>query len=70
MKIIVVGSGIVGSSTAYHLARKGIEVIVVDQAIKVKQLQQVPVLFAHGSPVSKMRIGIRLHDEGHCIIHN
>lgn len=32
MKIIVVGSGIVGSSTAYHLARKGIEVIVVDQA--------------------------------------
>ncbi|UII55659.1 FAD-binding oxidoreductase [Cytobacillus spongiae] len=31
MKVIVIGSGIVGSSTAYHLARKGIEVVVVDK---------------------------------------
>lgn len=31
MKVIVVGSGIVGASTAYHLATKGAEVIVVDQ---------------------------------------
>ncbi|WP_408011244.1 NAD(P)/FAD-dependent oxidoreductase [Pseudalkalibacillus sp. A8] len=32
MKVIVIGSGIVGSSTAYHLARKGMEVVVVDKA--------------------------------------
>ncbi|MDQ0271601.1 NAD(P)/FAD-dependent oxidoreductase [Cytobacillus purgationiresistens] len=32
MKAIIIGSGIVGSSTAYHLARKGIEVVVVDKA--------------------------------------
>lgn len=31
MKIIVVGAGIVGASTAYHLAREGVEVVVVDQ---------------------------------------
>lgn len=31
MKIIVVGAGIVGASTAYHLSKKGAEVIVVDQ---------------------------------------
>ncbi len=32
MKVVVIGSGIVGASTAYHLARKGIEVVVVDKA--------------------------------------
>jgi D-amino-acid dehydrogenase len=31
MKIIVIGSGIVGASTAYHLARKGAEVIIIDK---------------------------------------
>ncbi|WP_066295432.1 NAD(P)/FAD-dependent oxidoreductase [Bacillus sp. FJAT-29937] len=31
MKVIVIGSGIVGSSTAYYLARKGIEVVVIDK---------------------------------------
>ncbi|WP_257347357.1 NAD(P)/FAD-dependent oxidoreductase [Pseudalkalibacillus decolorationis] len=31
MKVIIVGSGIVGSSAAYHLARKGAEVIIVDK---------------------------------------
>ncbi|VEF49519.1 glycine/D-amino acid oxidase [Bacillus freudenreichii] len=31
MKVIVVGSGIVGASAAYHLAKKGAEVVVMDQ---------------------------------------
>ncbi len=31
MKVIVVGAGIFGASTAYHLSKKGAEVIVVDQ---------------------------------------
>ncbi|MFC0271765.1 NAD(P)/FAD-dependent oxidoreductase [Metabacillus herbersteinensis] len=31
MKIVIVGAGIVGSSAAYHLARKGAEVVVVDK---------------------------------------
>lgn len=31
MKIIVIGAGIVGASTAYHLAKKGAEVVVVDK---------------------------------------
>jgi D-amino-acid dehydrogenase len=31
MKVVVIGSGIVGASTAYHLARKGVEVVVVDK---------------------------------------
>ena len=32
MKIIVVGAGILGASAAYHLARDGAEVVIVDQA--------------------------------------
>lgn len=32
MKIAIIGSGVVGSSAAYHLARKGAEVTVVDKA--------------------------------------
>ncbi|MFK9090292.1 NAD(P)/FAD-dependent oxidoreductase [Bacillus salipaludis] len=31
MKIVVVGAGIVGASTAYHLARSGMEVVIIDQ---------------------------------------
>ena len=31
MKVVVIGAGIVGASTAYHLARKGVEVVVVDK---------------------------------------
>jgi len=30
MKIIVIGSGIVGASAAYHLAKSGIEVVLID----------------------------------------
>jgi len=32
MKVVVVGAGVLGASTAYHLARAGCEVIVVDRA--------------------------------------
>lgn len=32
MKVIVVGAGIVGASTAYHLSRQGAEVTLVDRA--------------------------------------
>jgi D-amino-acid dehydrogenase len=32
MKVIVVGAGILGASTAYHLAREGAEVTLVDRA--------------------------------------
>ena len=32
MRILVVGAGILGASTAYHLAREGAEVVVVDRA--------------------------------------
>jgi D-amino-acid dehydrogenase len=32
MRIVVVGAGILGASTAYHLAREGADVAVVDQA--------------------------------------
>ncbi|GLY67114.1 NAD(P)/FAD-dependent oxidoreductase [Amycolatopsis taiwanensis] len=32
MRVIVIGSGIAGASTAYHLARRGVEVAVVDTA--------------------------------------
>ena len=32
MKVVVVGSGILGASTAYHLAREGCEVTLVDRA--------------------------------------
>ena len=32
MRIVVVGAGILGASTAYHLARDGADVAVVDQA--------------------------------------
>ncbi|MBP3041222.1 FAD-binding oxidoreductase [Bacillaceae bacterium Marseille-Q3522] len=31
MKVIVIGAGIVGASTAYHLVKKGAEVVVADQ---------------------------------------
>lgn len=31
MKVIVMGSGIVGASAAYHLAKKGVEIVVVDR---------------------------------------
>ena len=32
MKVIVVGSGILGASTAYHLVREGCDVTLVDRA--------------------------------------
>ena len=32
MRIVVVGAGILGASTAYHLAREGADVAIVDQA--------------------------------------
>ncbi|HXT78849.1 MAG TPA: FAD-dependent oxidoreductase [Acetobacteraceae bacterium] len=32
MRIVVIGAGVLGASTAWHLAREGAEVIVVDQA--------------------------------------
>jgi D-amino-acid dehydrogenase len=32
MRILVVGAGILGASTAYHLAREGADVVVVDRA--------------------------------------
>jgi D-amino-acid dehydrogenase len=32
MRIVVVGAGVLGASTAYHLARDGAEVVIVDQA--------------------------------------
>ena len=32
MHVVVVGAGILGASTAYHLARAGARVTVVDQA--------------------------------------
>src|SRR5436190_8701935 len=32
MKIIVIGAGVLGASTAYHLARDGAQVTIVDQA--------------------------------------
>jgi D-amino-acid dehydrogenase len=31
MKIVVIGAGIVGSSTAYHLVKKGVEVVLIDK---------------------------------------
>lgn len=31
MRVVVIGAGILGSSVAYHLARKGIEVEIVDE---------------------------------------
>ena len=32
MKVVVIGAGILGASTAYHLAREGCEVVLVDRA--------------------------------------
>jgi glycine/D-amino acid oxidase-like deaminating enzyme len=32
MRVVVVGSGIAGAAAAYHLARRGVEVVVVDAA--------------------------------------
>lgn len=32
MRVIVIGAGVLGASTAYHLARAGADVVVVDQA--------------------------------------
>ncbi|MEV0202801.1 FAD-dependent oxidoreductase [Nonomuraea sp. NPDC050691] len=34
MRVVVIGSGIVGASTAYHLSRRGADVIVVDAALE------------------------------------
>jgi glycine/D-amino acid oxidase-like deaminating enzyme len=30
MKVLIIGAGILGASTAYHLARKGIDVEIID----------------------------------------
>jgi len=32
MKVVIIGAGVLGASTAYHLAREGADVTVVDQA--------------------------------------
>ncbi|MFC4411718.1 NAD(P)/FAD-dependent oxidoreductase [Chungangia koreensis] len=31
MKVVIIGAGIVGASTAYHLSKKGVDVIIVDR---------------------------------------
>ena len=33
-KIIIIGSGIIGASTAYYLAKQGAEVIIIDRKQK------------------------------------
>ena len=41
MKVIVLGSGVIGVTTAYYLARSGHEVVVVDRDIKRPEIYRL-----------------------------
>lgn len=60
MTTIIVGAGIVGASAAYHLARKGEDVILVDKRFKGKQQPQARALFVRGSRKQMIQIGTGL----------
>ena len=45
-KVVVIGGGIVGCSTAYHLARMGVEVVLLER----KKLTSGTTFHAAGNP--------------------
>ena len=57
-KVIVVGSGILGASTAYQLAKHGAEVIIVDRKDIGQATDALPVSSVHGCHSDVIRTGI------------
>ena len=65
---IVVGSGILGASTAYHLAKTGANVTIVDRQQLGKQLMQEQELYVHGYHSVVIKHGIKLLKAVHVTI--
>ena len=52
VRVLVVGAGIIGRSTAYFLARQGAQVVLLDEGIPT------------GSPTSRASLGVLTHCNG------
>ena len=69
-KFIIIGAGILGASTAYHLAKSGVEVTVVDRMMQGRRRMPQRVLFVHGCHSGEIKPGMRLQKAGrHIMLH-
>ena len=62
--VAVIGAGVIGSATAYHIAKSGVKVVLIEQVQRnwiksrcmlyfnslVQVIQEVVPMAAHGSP--------------------
>lgn len=64
-KIIVVGAGILGASTAYQLAKMGAEVLVIDRKDKGRPPMRRKALFVRGCHRGKIRRGTEWQRQEH-----
>ena len=65
---IVVGAGILGASTAYHLAKAGVNVTIVHRQQVGQANTQQQVLFVHGFRNVVIKHGIKSLKAVHTIL--
>ena len=62
MHVVICGGGVIGACTGYFLARRGIDVTVVERSEVASPLQARPAAFWRSTGVRAVR-SMRSHDE-------